>query len=674
MASQDIEIRIKTALDTLGASQGIGDLKRSLKDLKGLALETGDSNTDAFKRITAAIGETNDRIGDLNAVIKSQSGEPIENLTNSFSGLKGSITSLDFKSAKQQFGVLTDSAKQLGGQFLSGFNVFGNFKTAIAAGQGPLKALTSSFYSLGSSIAATGIGALVIAVVLLISNFDKLKDSGGMVGAMFTAIGDVVQFVMDKLIALSDWLGLTDIKNQERSKNAIKAAQNERENITSRYDAEIRKAEAAGKSVDDLNKKKNAALAYSINQEILQYENLKKSKGKLSEDEQKELAELYKQRNNLVLENQIIDIKAQKEKQDRTDEANKKAREKSAENKKKAQQEEEQYQKEIAALKVKYELDDRQRLDKQFTDALAKIKGNSEAEKNLRAEIEKDRVAALKEFDDKVQKEKDDKIAAEKEKEKQKAQEAFELRKKELEDQNLLNEGNLQKQLEFLNAHYKELGMTDNQYAVAKKKLEEDITAKNKEELEKRQAEEKKARDQNFQTAQDFVTGVSNLTDLVSTIEMAGLKKGTQEYDRAARRRFEINKALQLSSAVITGIQSVMDAFSNGMKNPVPLLGPATATVYAVMAGIASAANIAKIAATQYQSTASATPPSTSGPPPAGPPPTQIQAPSTIGLGQMNIMPQTQQNKWQKVYVVESDIRNTTNKVEVIENRSVLGS
>jgi hypothetical protein len=228
MASQDVEIRIKTAIDTLNAAQGVGDLKKSLRELKGLALETGDSNTDAFKRITAAIGETNDKIGDLNAIIKSQSGEPIENLTSSFQGLKGSITSLDFKSAKQQFGVLTDSAKGLVGQFLGGFNVIGNFNKSIAAGTGPLKALTSSFYSLGSSIAATGIGALAIAVVLLIANFDKLKESGGVLGAMFTAIGDTVQFVMDKLIELSDWLGLTDIKNQERSKNAIKGAQKER--------------------------------------------------------------------------------------------------------------------------------------------------------------------------------------------------------------------------------------------------------------------------------------------------------------------------------------------------------------------------------------------------------------------------------------------------------------
>ena len=45
-----------------------------------------------------------------------------------------------------------------------------------------------------------------------------------------------------------------------------------------------------------------------------------------------------------------------------------------------------------------------------------------------------------------------------------------------------------------------------------------------------------------------------------------------------------------------------MAAFLNGMKNPVPLLGPATAGVYAGLAAVAAATNIAKIAATKFES------------------------------------------------------------------------
>jgi hypothetical protein len=116
-----------------------------------------------------------------------------------------------------------------------------------------------------------------------------------------------------------------------------------------------------------------------------------------------------------------------------------------------------------------------------------------------------------------------------------------------------------------------------------------------------------------------------------------------------------------------------MDAFSNGMKNPIPLLGPATGAAYAIMAGISSAANIAKIASTQYQSTSgSATPPPTTTPTPTALPQT-LAAPSTMGLGGMKITQEKEQFNWQKVYVVESDIRGVSGKVQVIEQRSVLG-
>ncbi len=680
MASQDIEIKIKTALDTLGAAKSLSDYKKSLRELKGLGLETGDSNSEAFNKIRTAIGETNDKIADFNAIIKSSSGEPIENLTGSFQGLVGSIKSLDFKSAKAQFGVLTDSAKQLGGQVLGGFNVFGNFNKAVAAGQGPLKALSTSFQTLGKSIMATGIGALAIAVVLLISNFDKLKESGGALGIMFTAIGDVVQFVMDKLIELSDWLGLTDIQNQERSKNIIAAAEKEKKVITDRYDAEIAKAEAAGKSTDDLVKKKNAALAFEINQQIKQLANKKT----LNDEEKKQLEGLYADRNALVLANEIVDIKAQKAKEDRDKTANEKAIAEQKKKNDKAKADAEKHEKEVQQIKDQYLLTEREKLAKKFDDDMAKLNQKNADELKLYNELNAKKLEALTAFDKKVQDEKDAKDKEEKDKQKEKDDAAFEANKKRLEDENLLNEGSssasLKKQLDFLNLHYKELGMTENEYKVAKAKLEEDITKKEKEENDKRDADAKAKRDAKFQMAQDLVNGLSALNDLVSTIEMSGLKEGTAAYEKAARRKFAINKALQLSTAIITGIQSVMSAYASGMTPP--LGNPATATFYAITAGLAAAANVAKIAASQYKSSGSggggggntggsAPEPTKSLPTP--PPAMTMTAAQTIGLGTTPL--QTQRpNQWQKVYVTESDIRQTTNKVEVIEARSVLGS
>ena len=83
MAKEDVNIRIKQTLDNVEAAKSLSEYKKALRDLQGLALETSDTNRAAFNQITAAVGETTDKINDMKAVIKSQSGEPIENLRNS---------------------------------------------------------------------------------------------------------------------------------------------------------------------------------------------------------------------------------------------------------------------------------------------------------------------------------------------------------------------------------------------------------------------------------------------------------------------------------------------------------------------------------------------------------------------------------------------------------------
>jgi chemotaxis protein histidine kinase CheA len=100
--------------------------------------------------------------------------------------------------------------------------------------------------------------------------------------------------------------------------------------------------------------------------------------------------------------------------------------------------------------------------------------------------------------------------------------------------------------------------------------------------------------------AQEVVNKLQRISDLAFSVKFAYMKKGAKDEEAVLRAQFKINKALQLSTAIISGISATMNAFNNGMKNPVPLLGPATAAVYAIGAAIMSAAQIAKIAATQF--------------------------------------------------------------------------
>lgn len=147
-----------------------------------------------------------------------------------------------------------------------------------------------------------------------------------------------------------------------------------------------------------------------------------------------------------------------------------------------------------------------------------------------------------------------------------------------------------------------------------------------------------------------------------------------------AEDQFRVNKALQIGTAIITGIQSVMSAFANGMKNPIPLLGPATAGVYAAIAGITAAANVAKIAATKFDSS-SFTPATDSSTPAApgspgadgggGNAPTNFQPNQFFGLGQQTAMGMPGGPKPVKVYVTETDIRDVSDRVSVIEQRAI---
>lgn len=169
---------------------------------------------------------------------------------------------------------------------------------------------------------------------------------------------------------------------------------------------------------------------------------------------------------------------------------------------------------------------------------------------------------------------------------------------------------------------------------------------------------------------------------------MKGLKQGTAEYDKANQKKFEMeqalarkmfntNKALQLSGAVIDGFKAITTSLSQSPIAIGPVPNPAGIASLA-FAAITTAANIAKIAASKFQegtppAPTVATPDLGGGGGAEGGAPTTFQPNQFFGLGQTiaNGMPGGQ--KPIKVYVSEGDITGTQQKVQVIENRAVLG-
>lgn len=182
------------------------------------------------------------------------------------------------------------------------------------------------------------------------------------------------------------------------------------------------------------------------------------------------------------------------------------------------------------------------------------------------------------------------------------------------------------------------------------------------------------------------LSAIQGLADAAFLFKKNKLEKGSKEEEEAAKKQFKVNKALQLSSAVITGFQSVLSAFANGMKNPVPLLGPATAAVYAGIAAATSAANIAKIAATKFESGAQA--PAPPGPTPAEPgsetttannltapvpPSISIQGGAMAGSQGAGVQLYGSRQTPVKAVVLESDITSTQNKLHTYQQMAEIG-
>jgi len=221
------------------------------------------------------------------------------------------------------------------------------------------------------------------------------------------------------------------------------------------------------------------------------------------------------------------------------------------------------------------------------------------------------------------------------------------------------------------------------------KKLAADITAQldssnfnNKFQLD---AEELKRQQENLnfikQLNQQLAIDIQGFSDAIFQYKTRNLEKGSKEEEKFARKQFKINKALSLSTAIISGIVSVLEAYKNGMKNPVPLLGPATAGVYAALAAVSSGALIAKIATTKFESTSTggSTAPSQSTPSlgTQGSITPQTFQPDTFGTGV------SQQQTFGgagvsgggnvlRAYVTESDITSTNLRLNSIRNASEL--
>ena len=187
MATQnEIDIRINTAIDAGNSSETVRELRRQIVELNAVALRFGDDFPEAARRAQREAALLADRVDDVRENISDLKGEPLERIRASIGRLGEGFANLDFGK------------------------------------------ITSSFKNLGSAVfSVTGvIGILIAAVALIVENFDTLKNSGGLIGSVFTAIGNAVEFLKTTFIQLAASIGLVDAAmvdemiNSEKNKKA----------------------------------------------------------------------------------------------------------------------------------------------------------------------------------------------------------------------------------------------------------------------------------------------------------------------------------------------------------------------------------------------------------------------------------------------------------------------
>lgn len=306
------EVKIENAKNSLGA------LRKELLDLQK-QIDSEDVGSKRFQElesriatITVTLSQAKDRLGDLGDTISTQLGSPVERIKTSFNLLQEGLSNLDIDKVKT-------AVSGLGSSLISAvtgpFTKFRKELTGLGTGIGQaassllkfdfkgvstgLSTATVGFRGLGAAIASTGIGALVIGVVALISNFDKLKSIGGPIGALFKGIGGAINFVTGLFKEFSDAVLGTNFKEAE----AIEKANIAYEEKTRIIDINTKKVVASlqqqGASQEQLaaavvsgNEKQVAAINEVIAanaKRLAELEALKRSNKQLSDAEQEEL-------------------------------------------------------------------------------------------------------------------------------------------------------------------------------------------------------------------------------------------------------------------------------------------------------------------------------------------------------------------------------------------------
>lgn len=646
LSNEEMDIKIKASVD----ATSVGQLKKSIKELEDAALQAGDTSSDAFRQITKAAGEARDRLNDAKGAIKEMSGEPLQNLLSGFNGLKSSIMSMDLK----------------------------GFKTSLGA-------VKTSFMELTATMLANPIFLIAAVIAAVVVGLYQLKDAGGAVGKVFDFIKEKVDLVIGALKSMLDWLGLTDFKGQESAKKAKENAEIEKKAMEDK--AETDRKLAAEKEKRDEKAQQDYLRRLQEKKDALQKHNeeIAKLEDEYYFNDRDKLIKKYQDDYNLAKGNQQLQKEIALQGQSALDAFDKEISDKKAADKKAVDQK--KWADYIADYNRKKALDEQALKDFEENQEVYKelVEKNHRDISEVDAAFEKARqegfTGSFKEWS-RVYLEETNKVSSTIKSITEQLKSSFDvifqagaglegMGQSILEstsnivtslgdmfttffNENASGTDKIMAGLQAAGAVVSSIG--DIMSAVSKNNL---ININN--EKNAKLAALYKQRDAGVITEAQMKNGVSKIND----------EFRKKEYE-AKKKAFKKDKAIRIVQAVIGTAQGVI----SGLANPFPLN-----IVMAALNAAAGIAQIAVIASQKFPEGEAAAPSSVStpsmgdvggGPEAAKPDTPAFQAPTFFGLGQNNLL-NGGANGDTRVYVVESDITNTQDRVAKIRERATLG-
>lgn len=670
------EIILKVGVEGTGqGEQKIKSLKAQLKDMKNELLGL-DEGSDRFKKLSREAAQLEDKIGDVNQKVKALSSDTKRldalvgvgsAIAGGFQAAQGAMALFGSDSKKVEKAIQNIIAVQ---GVLNGVQQVGQFLTskgivqdalanaAMVAKAGVIKVVTAAQWLWNAAVTANPIGIIVVGIAAMTAGIVALirglrngtitiQDISKVMWRMIMPL----QLIVDLYKYLTNALSDNETALEKNSKiattaynKAVAEAENRRriekkafEERQGQFDLTIARLDAEGKSTVELTRQKlqaiidekKAVLQHNIdliNLMVARYETEAALRGKSLDQFLKDL-NINKEQTQKIIEDQL---QVQKDAiysaetdliKFNTDTRNKSIQENKSKNDELLRQEQERLKQEQDAAQKAFdaEMERQRRLLEQKNDAIEQI-------------IE--------------------------------AENAYE-------DSQLSQQ---EREINAVNDKYFQLIESAKQYGLDTVTLEQARQAELQNiqdaadaELEKKEQEKLEKKAQMFKNYSDSVL---KLTETIFTLTNAYGKQDEESKEKRAKRQFQINKALQLSLAVMDGYKAVTASLAQSPVAIGPIPNPAGIASLA-FAVTTSLANIAKIAATKYQSSGASIDVGSPSISSAG---DGVQgfsdAPKVQGVPSGSTLLNSEQ---QKVVVVESDITKVQKKVSVIEAANTYG-